>query len=126
MSTLAVKASRTGSEDNGLNWLVFELLWRDFFRCTFYAFRSLALFASFSPTSIVTKVFMYFGIGLLVCLLNAFAIVPSTESMHNCGFQRLVFQCSSWTHSYVQALCGSQVYHKEIWHWKEVVRGYSS
>jgi len=35
MATLAVKASGIGSEDNGLNWLVFELLWRDFFRCTF-------------------------------------------------------------------------------------------
>ncbi|KAG0571171.1 hypothetical protein M758_6G207700 [Ceratodon purpureus] len=32
MPTLAVKASGTGSEDNGLNWLIFELLWRDFFR----------------------------------------------------------------------------------------------
>nr|XP_024385637.1 blue-light photoreceptor PHR2-like isoform X3 [Physcomitrium patens] len=32
MSALAVKASGAGSDDNGLNWLVFELLWRDFFR----------------------------------------------------------------------------------------------
>jgi deoxyribodipyrimidine photolyase len=46
---VAVKASGPGSEDNGLNWLVFELLWRDFFRCTFHALKSLALFRSFLP-----------------------------------------------------------------------------
>lgn len=34
-TTVAMKASEMGSEDNGLNWLVFELLWRDFFRCSF-------------------------------------------------------------------------------------------
>lgn len=31
-TTVAMKTSEMGSEDNGLNWLVFELLWRDFFR----------------------------------------------------------------------------------------------
>lgn len=32
VSALAVKASGPCGDDNGLNWLVFELLWRDFFR----------------------------------------------------------------------------------------------
>jgi deoxyribodipyrimidine photolyase len=32
LSTVLVKAATTANDDNGLNWLVFELLWRDFFR----------------------------------------------------------------------------------------------
>ncbi|KAG0626041.1 hypothetical protein M758_2G098100 [Ceratodon purpureus] len=55
MSNLAVKSSGPGSEDGGLNWLVFELLWRDFFRFITMKYGSGKRFSEASPAKASTS-----------------------------------------------------------------------
>lgn len=43
MPTLPVNTLGTGNEDHRLNWVLFELLWRDFFRLVSYVLDTLLL-----------------------------------------------------------------------------------
>lgn len=62
MLNLVVKVLGIGSEDNGFNWFVFELLWWDFFRCIFYVFNDLVLY-----NFCLIRLFIWF-----LCVLKGF------------------------------------------------------